>query len=791
MIHSPYIRKPASVQRVMGMVLLALVPGIVAYAAKVGAGILVNLAIATLTAIAAEALILRLRKRPVGVAVTDLSAVVTAWLVALCFPPIVPWWLTMIAVLVAIVVAKHLFGGLGQNPFNPAMVAYCSMIVAYPALMSQWPPAGGLSFETQLGLILGGARDIDGMTGATALDALRTGLRSATASVDAVMEGSAFGFLGGRGWEWISLGYVAGGALLLITRTITWHMPAAFIGTLALVSGIFWLFDPVRFASPLFHSPAVAPCSRPSSSSPTRCRAPPRARQADLRRRHRAHRLADPGLRRLPRRHRLRRAADEHLRAADRHEDAAARVRPPWPGGFAMSARYSATRTSLRTALIMLVFTVVFTALMASTYTYTRPAIEASAQDAQMRLIDEVLPPDSYDNALLEDVVRIGPTPAIGLDDGGRIWRARKAGEPVALIVETAATDGYAGRIAMVVAINTNGLLSGVRVTAHKETPGLGDYIDPKKDRRKDMPWIGQFAVATWKDVNTAGWTVRKDGGTFGYRTGATISARAVVQAVGRATAWAVERQDALFSAPLAARRSATMTPSSSAIFHKCGAEHRPRPVARPVPHPRDQHQHGQCRSLGLATILVMAMSNLAVSALRNFIPYEIRIPVFVLIIAALVTVVDLAFNAFLHDLYLVLGIFIPLIVTNCIVLARVEAYAAKNDPLTSTVDGIMMGLGLVWVLALLGGIRELLGAGTLFSGIEMIIPGLSAWNVFGDDYPGFLIAILPPGAFFALGCLIAAFNAINANLAARARRRPPPSAQAAESPTAEPAATS
>ena len=102
----------------------------------------------------------------------------------------------------------------------------------------------------------------------------------------------------------------------------------------------------------------------------------------------------------------------------------------------------------------------------------------------------------------------------------------------------------------MVVAINTNGLLSGVRVTAHKETPGLGDYIDPKKDRRKDMPWIGQFAVATWKDVNTAGWTVRKDGGTFGYRTGATISARAVVQAVGRATAWAVERQDALFSAP-------------------------------------------------------------------------------------------------------------------------------------------------------------------------------------------------------------------------------------------------
>ncbi len=181
--------------------------------------------------------------------------------------------------------------------------------------------------------------------------------------------------------------------------------------------------------------------------------------------------------------------------------------------------------------------------------------------------------------------------------------------------------------------------------------------------------------------------------------------------------------------------------------------------------------------SLGLATILVMALANLAVSALRNLIPYEIRIPVFILIIAALVTVVDLAFNAWLHDLYLVLGIFIPLIVTNCIVLARVEAYAAKNDPLTSTVDGLMMGLGLVWVLAVLGGLRELLGAGTLLSGIDMILPDASALSVFGDDYPGFLIAILPPGAFFTLGVLIAVFNALNVRLAARARRMPPPTA--------------
>ena len=172
--------------------------------------------------------------------------------------------------------------------------------------------------------------------------------------------------------------------------------------------------------------------------------------------------------------------------------------------------------------------------------------------------------------------------------------------------------------------------------------------------------------------------------------------------------------------------------------------------------------------SLGLATVVAMAVSNLAISGLRRWIAYEIRIPVFILIIAALVTVLDLAFNAYFHSLYLVLGIFIPLITTNCIVLARAEAYAAKNGVLESTLDGIAMGLGLVWVLALLGALREFIGNGTLFSGIEMVIPGLEPIELFGDDYPGFLLAMLPPGAFFTLAFLIAAYNAINTRRAAR-----------------------
>ncbi|QID18137.1 electron transport complex subunit E [Nitrogeniibacter mangrovi] len=178
--------------------------------------------------------------------------------------------------------------------------------------------------------------------------------------------------------------------------------------------------------------------------------------------------------------------------------------------------------------------------------------------------------------------------------------------------------------------------------------------------------------------------------------------------------------------------------------------------------------------SLGLATVLVMAMANFGVATLRNFIPYEIRIPVFILVIASLVTVVDLLFNAYLHGLYLVLGIFIPLIVTNCIVLARIEAFAAKNNPLASTFDGLAQGIGLVWVLAVLGALRELIGSGTVFGGIDLIFPDASSFKVLGEGYPGFLIAVLPPGAFFALGCLIATYNAINTRASERRHKAAP-----------------
>ncbi|MDR1350975.1 MAG: electron transport complex subunit E [Zoogloeaceae bacterium] len=171
---------------------------------------------------------------------------------------------------------------------------------------------------------------------------------------------------------------------------------------------------------------------------------------------------------------------------------------------------------------------------------------------------------------------------------------------------------------------------------------------------------------------------------------------------------------------------------------------------------------------LSLATLIVMALSNVAVSSLRRLIPHEIRIPVFILIVAALVTIVDLLFNAWFHELYVILGIFIPLITTNCIVLARVEAFAGKQPPLESMFDGVFMGVGMLWSLALLGALRELIGNGALFSGIEMVIPGAKALQVLPEAYPGFLLALLPPGAFILLGCLIAGKNWLDLSVAGR-----------------------
>lgn len=173
---------------------------------------------------------------------------------------------------------------------------------------------------------------------------------------------------------------------------------------------------------------------------------------------------------------------------------------------------------------------------------------------------------------------------------------------------------------------------------------------------------------------------------------------------------------------------------------------------------------------LGIATLLVLVGSNVCVSLVRQWVPNEVRIPIYVMIIASLVTCVQLLMNAYTYGLYQSLGIFIPLIVTNCVIIGRAEAFASKNSAPLAALDGLMMGLGFTAVLLVLGGMRELLGQGTLFDGAELLLGDWASslrLDVLHLDN-GFLLAILPPGAFIGLGLMIAAKNWLDSRIAAR-----------------------
>ncbi|WP_289283234.1 MULTISPECIES: electron transport complex subunit E [unclassified Methylophaga] len=187
---------------------------------------------------------------------------------------------------------------------------------------------------------------------------------------------------------------------------------------------------------------------------------------------------------------------------------------------------------------------------------------------------------------------------------------------------------------------------------------------------------------------------------------------------------------------------------------------------------------------LGLATILTLVASNGLISLLRNQIPDEARLPVFVMIIASIVTIIELSMNAWFHDLYIILGIFIPLIVTNCSIIGRAEAFAARNSVGPALLDGLMMGIGFTAVLVVLGGMRELIGQGTLFSQAELMFGDIAKNFTITviDDYRGFLLALLPPGAFIGLGLIVALKNVIDAKVSKQQTVKVEPTAEVATS---------
>ncbi|HEX6998902.1 MAG TPA: electron transport complex subunit RsxD [Gammaproteobacteria bacterium] len=260
---APHAPPAVSVPRVMRRVLVALLPAAVVHSWFFGFGLMINFAAAAVTALLAEAVVLRLRGRSTRRALRDLSALVTAALLVFAIPPLVPIWIPMLGAAAAVVLGKHLYGGLGRNVFNPAMVGYVVLLVSFPIEMTQWlPPRMGdidyryLTFPEHLNYALGGILPpdltVDALTRATPLDVVKEGVREGS-SFAQIRTSSLFGDFGGRGWEWINNFIALGGLYLLYTNTIRWHIPVAVLAGLLGPALLFNLVDAERFAPASFH----------------------------------------------------------------------------------------------------------------------------------------------------------------------------------------------------------------------------------------------------------------------------------------------------------------------------------------------------------------------------------------------------------------------------------------------------------------------------------------------------------------------------------------------------------
>lgn len=255
---APHLSLADSAARVMWRVLYAMLPGVVALFWFFGWGVLIQIVLASVTALITEAIMLKLRDKPLQPFITDGSVLVTAWLLAVSIPPLAPWWVIMTGTGFAVIIAKHLYGGLGYNPFNPAMVGYAVLLISFPLEMTAWQLPYQLIqvkpdlFET-IHIIIGSSGvSVDGLTGATPLDTLKT-QRGQGYWVNEITVAPLFGYVAGVGWESVSIAFLAGGLWLIYTRTADWRIPLAMLLALVIVATLFYLYDSQRYASPQLH----------------------------------------------------------------------------------------------------------------------------------------------------------------------------------------------------------------------------------------------------------------------------------------------------------------------------------------------------------------------------------------------------------------------------------------------------------------------------------------------------------------------------------------------------------
>ncbi len=255
-ISSPHWHNRTSVSAMMREVILALVPAILCSAWLFGWGIIIHCLLAIVFALSLEFIVLKIRQRDPQPFLKDGSVIVTAVIFALTITPLTSWWVSLLGIAFAVIVVKHLFGGIGYNIFNPAMAAYVFVLLSFPVEMNAWPLPASLSAHTLTEAVeiifAGDARLIDSYSGATALSELKTGLISMS-MVSEIVSSTAFGQFAGRGTEWVSLCYLAGGLYLLLRGVITWHIPVAVLSGVFISSSLGAVYDSDMYASPVFH----------------------------------------------------------------------------------------------------------------------------------------------------------------------------------------------------------------------------------------------------------------------------------------------------------------------------------------------------------------------------------------------------------------------------------------------------------------------------------------------------------------------------------------------------------
>lgn len=260
-VTSPHTHAATTTGKVMRQVVFATVPGVAALSAFFGVGVLLNILLAVTCALAFEAAVLKVRRRNVLFYLRDCSALVTGVLLGIALPPYCPWWLVVVGVFFAIVVAKHVYGGLGYNPFNPAMIGYVVLLISFPLEMSQWAAPATALADGQSLLSLAeawqrflGDNTIDGFTAATPLDALKQNKGQTLDALYGLDPTLASGRWAGAGWEWVNLAFLGGGIFLLYKRVFTWHAPVAMLATLGLLAAVFYDSGSSNSAgSPTFH----------------------------------------------------------------------------------------------------------------------------------------------------------------------------------------------------------------------------------------------------------------------------------------------------------------------------------------------------------------------------------------------------------------------------------------------------------------------------------------------------------------------------------------------------------